>query len=445
MNRRNFLIGSTLTTALTRLRGDQTGPLQDIAQETYIWGVPLVLQAMYLQRCRDRKFPLNRFTVSSQLASPDDKNAGPNVDTLYGFAWLDLRAEPIVLHVPDTHDRYYCIHLIDMYSNSFAYVGRRTTGTKEGRYFITGPGWRGSLPKGAKRIESPTDYVMTLTRTLVRGPADLASARAVQQKYTLSLLSRLADPALAPQEVVSAITEFPVLDLVAGGAKYFDEMGAALAQYPPPARENAPLERFAKAGVGPDRRPSESQDSELVATLAQSALAADALVKSTKVSTDVNGWRVNYNVTPFIADRLVRAAINRMGPGVHIAQEALYFGAQSDAANQPLTGAARYRIHFPPGQTPPVDAFWSLILYGADYFLVRNPINRYSISDRTEGLARNPDGSLDIFIQRDAPEKGQENWLPAPGGPFRLVLRTYQPRPEVLNQTWKPPLIEPVA
>lgn len=200
-----------------------------------------------------------------------------------------------------------------------------------------------------------------------------------------------------------------MLDLVAGGAKYFDELGVGLAQDPPPARENAPLERFAKAGIGPDRRPSESQDGQLASTLRQSALASDALVKSTNVSSQVNGWRVNYRVTPFIGDRLVRASVNRVGPGVHIAQEALYFTTQTDAANTPLTGIVRYRMHFPPGQTPPVDAFWSLILYGADYFLVRNPINRYSISDRTEGLAHNPDGSMDIFIQREAPEKGREN------------------------------------
>jgi len=444
MNRRNFLIASTLATPLTLPGADQTA-LQDIAQEAYIWGVPLVLQAMYLQRSRDRKFPMNRFTVSTQLASPDDKNAGPNVDTLYGFAWLDLRKEPIVLHVPDTQDRYYCIQMIDMYSNSFAYVGRRATGTKEGRYVISLQGWQGSLPKGAVKIESPTSHVMALTRTLVRGPADLPAACAIQQKYILSPLSRIAHTPLAPQEVVSAITEFPVLDLVAGGAKYFDELGVGLAQDPPPARENAPLERFAKAGIGPDRRPSESQDGQLAATLRQSALAADALVKSANVSSQVNGWRVNYRVTPFTADRLFRASVNRMGPGVHIAQEALYFGTQTDAGNNPLTGAVRYRMHFPPGQMPPVDAFWSLILYGADYFLVRNPINRYSISDRTEGLAHNPDGSLDISIQQEAPEKGRENWLPAPAGPFRLVLRTYQPRPAILNQTWKPPLLERIA
>jgi hypothetical protein len=443
MNRRDFLIATTLATPLALLGGEQSESVPDIAKEAYIWSVPLVLQAMYLQRARDRKFPMNRFTVSTQLASPDDKNAGPNVDTLYGFAWLDLRNEPVVLHVPDTHDRYYCIHMIDMYSNSFAYVGRRVTGTKEGRYLITAPGWRRSAPKGLVKIESPTSHVMVLSRTLVRSPADLPAARAVQQGYTLSLLSQIGQPPLAPQEVVSAITEFPVLDLVAGGAKYFDELGVGLAQDPPPARENAPLERFAKAGIGPGRRPSENQ--QLAPTLRQAVLEADAIVKSANVASHVNGWRVNYGVKPFISDRLVRASVNRMGPGVHIAQEALYFGTQTDAANKPLTGAVPYRIHFPAGQTPPVDAFWSLILYGADYFLVRNPINRYSISDRSEGLAHNQDGSLDIVIQREAPEKGSANWLPAPAGPFRLVLRTYQPRPEVLNQTWKPPMVEAIA
>jgi hypothetical protein len=167
-----------------------------------------------------------------------------------------------------------------MYSNSFAYVGRRATGTKEGRYVISPPGWRGSLPKGAVKIESPTSHVMVLTRTLVRGPADLPAAYAIQQEYKLSPLSQIAHPPLAPREVVSAITEFPVLDLVAGGAKYFDELGVGLAQDPPPARENAPLERFAKAGIGPDRRPSESQDGQLASTLRQSALASELLSKA---------------------------------------------------------------------------------------------------------------------------------------------------------------------
>jgi hypothetical protein len=137
--------------------------------------------------------------------------------------------------------------------------------------------------------------------------------------------------------------------------------------------------------------------------------------------------------------------VNRIGPGAHIAKEALYFHTKTDRTNQPLLGAANYRLHFPAGQLPPVDAFWSLILYGPDYFPVRNAINRYSISDRTEGLTKNGDGSLDIYIQRQAPAKGRSNWLPTPDGGFQLILRTYQPRPEVLNRTWKVPALERIA
>jgi hypothetical protein len=164
--------------------------------------------------------------------------AGPNVDTLYGFAWLDLQKEPLVLSVPETHDRYYSIQLIDMYSNSFAYVGRRATGTKAGRYLIAGPGWKGSLPHGVSRIDAPTNRLLVLTRTSVRGHADLPAAQAVQIQYTLTPLSKLSGPAIPPLTAVSAISAFPVLDLAGAGAKYFDEFVAGLAVDPPPgARE----------------------------------------------------------------------------------------------------------------------------------------------------------------------------------------------------------------
>jgi hypothetical protein len=150
-------------------------------------------------------------------------------------------------------------------------------------------------------------------------------------------------------------------------------------------------------------------------------------------------------VTAFIADRLQRAAANRLGPGVHVAEEALYFGANADPTGKPLTGKSRYRVRFAAGQLPPVDAFWSLILYDADFFLYKNPLNRYSISDRTEGLLRQPEGSLDIFLQHQKVDSGASNWLPAPDGNFQLVLRTYQPKPEILRREWKPPFVEAIS
>jgi len=235
---------------------------------------------------------------------------------------------------------------------------------------------------------------------------------------------------------------FPFLHPGGQGAKYLDDLGQYLRADPPPRRENAPLERFADAKIGPRFTPSNSAQHAL---FTDAVAVADDQVKAADYRSTVNGWKVNYGVTPFIADRLQRAAANRLGPGVHVAEEALYFGATADSKSMPLTGGSRYRIRFAPGQLPPVNAFWSLILYGADFFLHSNSLNRYSISDRTEALFHQPDGSLEIFLQHHKPDHGASNWLPAPDGNFQLVLRTYQPKPRVLRREWKPPLIEAIS
>jgi hypothetical protein len=106
-----------------------------------------------------------------------------------------------------------------------------------------------------------------------------------------------------------------------------------------------------------------------------------------------------------------------------------------------LSGSNSYVLRFPTGALPPVDAFWSLTLYGLDFRLIENPIKRYAIGDRTAGLVHNDDGSLDIYIQHETPQQGNSNWLPAPAGGFKLILRTYQPKKAVLDGSYHlPPL-----
>ena len=163
-----------------------------------------------------------------------------------------------------------------------------------------------------------------------------------------------------------------------------------------------------------------------------------------RVATFVNGWRSNLSIVPFIRDPLMRAANNILGPGAHINAEALYFAARQGPDGKPLNGANRYRLRFAPGQTPPVDAFWSLILYDRNFFLFDNPDNRYAFNDRTEGLVYGPDGSLEILIGGERPQ-GQVNWLPAPQDIFSLIVRFYQPRQSVLDGSYKLPPLELVA
>ncbi len=111
------------------------------------------------------------------------------------------------------------------------------------------------------------------------------------------------------------------------------------------------------------------------------------------------------------------------------------------------TGAKKYRMHFPKGQLPPVHGFWSLTMYDKDYFFVRNPIDRQSISAR-QNLMANADGSVDLYIQHESPGAEKEsNWLPAPPDKFILMLRLYWPKqtdPSIIDGTWHIPEVKAV-
>src|SRR5262249_652410 len=128
--------------------------------------------------------PINQFARQDKLADPSERLiVHPNADTLYTTAWLDLAAEPIILHVPNTNARYYLIAMLDAYSNEFASVGSRTTGNSEGNFAIAGPHWKGELPQGLSGvIRAPTNTVWLIGRTLVHGQEDLSAALTVTTK-----------------------------------------------------------------------------------------------------------------------------------------------------------------------------------------------------------------------------------------------------------------------
>jgi hypothetical protein len=117
--------------------------------------------------------------------------------------------------------------------------------------------------------------------------------------------------------------------------------------------------------------------------------------------------------------------------------EATYLNVSLDGDGKPLTGKNRYAVHFEKGGQPQVKAFWSVTMYN----LVANPINRYSLGDRS-GMKPDADGGLTIYVQKDSPGPGKEsNWLPAPDGQFFMILRTYLPGQDIVDQTWQPPKI----
>ena len=160
------------------------------------------------------------------------------------------------------------------------------------------------------------------------------------------------------------------------------------------------------------------------------------------MQTTVNGWSITMTCGKASNDPLLKAACAQAFFAVNLPQEAVYWTATVDGAGQPLTGAHDYVLHFPPGGLPPNHAFWSLTMTNTQGQMVANPSNRYSVGDRS-GLVPNTDGSIDISIQQAPPAGHEANWLPAPGGYFKLWLRVYQPGAAILSGAYHvPPIVE---
>jgi hypothetical protein len=232
------------------------------------------------------------------------------------------------------------------------------------------------------------------------------------------------------------------------GLSYLDELGAALADNPPPDGDACALRAFRAVGIGSGLTPSSQSTGPVRKALAAAVKAGPRLVSRAvdRVNAYSQGRNNGWLVTPgYIGDYgrnwLGRAVVAKFALGANTAPETVYPSAVNDSRGRALSGRHRYRVRFARGKLPPANAFWSLTMYEHDGYLHPNPQQRYAIGDRTKGLRRGRDGSLTLTIQhaRPAGAAARANWLPAPRGRFRMLLRIYEPRRSALNGRWKPP------
>ena len=408
------------------------------AVAAYVYGLPLVAVRQTVQR-----FPENQVISIGTLVDPAVRTVVfPNVDTTYTVGRLNLSAGPLVIDVPGTGGRYYVIQLLDAYSNTFAYIGRRTTGTAPGSYALVPRGYAGALPAGVRRIESPTNLVWLLGRTLVTDAADLPEATQVMSGYRVTGLAGWAAGDRRPPIVLAAFPPSPPLPIPTGRA-FYDALAVALAQSPPPRGDACALRAFTAAGIGPGRAPGP----ELDAVLRAAARAGNRIVRGAEALENRisrarhNGWLIPRGyIGSYGRNWLGRALVGLVALGANTPPETVYPVAITDARGRALSGRHRYTVRFERGELPPVGAFWSLTMYRNDLYLFDHPSRRYSVGDRTPGLRRGRDGSLTIHIQRRPPRgAARANWLPAPARRFRLGMRLYEPRRSVLRGDWLPP------
>ena len=424
--------------------------------QAYIFGFPYVylpaLRWDWVTRPKEANditpyAPINHFSHVRKLADASYRGGGsPNQDTLYSTAWLDVGKEPVILSHPDMGDRYFAFELAGIDSDNFAYVGKRTTGSKAGSFAIVGPGWKGKLPAGVRTLPpSITPSVLLFARTLIDGPADAKTVNALQDQYTLIPLSLWGkkDAVLPASRDV-----WKPFDPKADPLAEWRTMNRAMTENPPEARLAKLVELFARIGVGPGQD-VDKMDEATKRGLARAAVDGRKLIKdvidSGRLGRQVNNWNIpprTLGRSGLVDDFLLRASIQAMGGIIsNELEETVYFNTTKDGKGQTLDSAKNYVLRFAPGQLPKVNAFWSLTMYDPTFNFTDNVLDRYSLGDRSKGLMKDADGGLNFYIQRASPGKDKEsNWLPSPqSGPFFLILRTYMPGAEIIEQKWAPP------
>ena len=422
----------------------------EAASDAYIFGYSLVTMEMTRRVFTNVAEPKGTRGPMGQIiklrsypdASFRDVTA-PNADTLYTTAFFDVGDEAWVLSVPDMKGRYFLLPFLDGWTNVFAVPGSRTTGTGAQTFVITGPNWSGAIPDGATQLKSPTAMVWLLGRIYCTGtPEDYAAVHALQDQFKLQPLSTWGKDYTPPAGKVDSSIDMKtaVRDQVnhLSTSEYFTLLADLMKRNPPAAADAPALEKFKEIGlVAGQSFDAKALDARWDKRLPQ--LSYDRIVLHLTSLKRENGWLFTTQTGLYGTDYLQRALITAIGLGANRPQDAIYPTSQRQSLLEAYEGTRDYTLRFAKGQLPPVKGFWSLTMYDEQMFFVANPINRYSMSMRTNPQL-GPDGSLVIYIQNESPGADKEaNWLPAPKGKFHLMLRLYWPDendPSILDGSW---------
>lgn len=452
-----FALLFPLAFAATGAQAQDVSPAQAraIAKDAYIYGFPIVdnmrVQYSYFtdKENPEYKAPYNTLFNIPRVFTPDDKAIQtPNSDTPYSWIGLDLRAEPIVFTVPPiAKERYWSLQLIDLYTHNFDYLGSRTTGNDGGSFLIVGPNWHGEKPKGiTKVIRCETEIASAQFRTQLFNPDDLDNVKIIQTQYIVKPLSAfLGQPAPKAAPAIDFIK--PLTPATQKSSlEFFTLLNFYLQFCPTHPSEKALMARFTKIGVGTGQTFDASKLSPEM-KMAIEAGMADAWAEFTDLLGRVNKGEVSSGDVFGTREYLKNNYLYRMGAAVlgiygNTKEEAIYPVYYMDGDGQKLDGANRYTLRFAKDQLPPVNSFWSLTMYEQPgSFLVDNPINRYLLnSTMLAQFKMDEDSGLTLYVQNESPGKDKEaNWLPAPKGPFSVVMRLYWPKAEAVEGKWKQP------
>jgi hypothetical protein len=361
---------------------------------------------------------------------------------------MALDKQPVVVQVPDFGSRFYTYQLVDHRTDSFYSIGKQYN-TKPGAYLLVGPNWNGTPPAGIIDVgRSFTDLAAIFPRVFQDDtPQDKAAIQGLLNQIMVYPLTEFdgktttkdwskAPSFPAPASAGKGETKWVIPE------KFFDQLPEVLQVVPPLPGEEAMYGQFKSL------LDAAAKDPKIKAALTHAAVAAEnELIRPlfdfhNNGQPVGNGWTSPPNNAQWGTDYLSRAATARSNMFDNAPKETKYIYTDFDKNGQRLTGAHRYTVTFASGQTPPVNGFRSLTVYNKEHLFEPNRLNRFSLGTKSKSMQTAADGSLTLYFQNKSPGAEKEtNWVPTPTDEFSLYIRAYWPKDEVLNGTWKPPVV----
>lgn len=435
--------------------------VREIGRFAYLWAWPLVniYNRYWTQDWVKTKFflvggvapiaPINRLGMLIGYNQPGQRYITcPSQDLIYGFGVLDLSRDAVVVQVPDFGKRFFVIQATDQRTDAFSEIGAMY-GTKSGFYLLAGPHWTGKTPAGINAtFRSPTNLGCIIPRIFQEDdPADKAAVQPLIRQIMAYPLSEF-DGSMKQKDW----SDIPILPWKTlsneewrwvNPASFFESLPKALDLCPPLRGEEAlyALVRSVLAAARDDRN---LRDALKAAAVEADETLVQPLLEFRNFGVPLpHNWTTVVNSAEFGTDYYTRTAVAKSNIFINRPRETRYFYQDLDAHGARLNGSQCYTITFK--QVPPVKGFWSITLYDKYHFFAPNILNRFSLGTKSKDLRYEPDGSLIIYVQKDAPDADKvPNWLPAPDDEFSLYIRAYWPLPPIQEGKWTPPAVVPV-
>lgn len=450
-----------------------------VAEKAYIYGLQQAIyygqRWTYTQNDTEDNIVyagLNQFSWVRKQITPDYPVVTPNATTLYGAGFLDLRAGPVVIEVPEITDRYFSVQIMDQYGIFRMIVGSPFNGTSARKYILVPPDFAGSVPADFPTTDivqwpALTAYGVVRMANKTGTDAEIRTINGYQDQVTITPLADwLANGkkgiAQAGREIVKGdflipegLPEYQFGQVDKQTAKqYFTLLSVVLNDPTMPTLKDSVmeadmLEQLATFNIGKGLSFDWAKLTADQQTALESGFEAgfDSVRKTLKTNMiNMNGWGVVRNDGGFETrwmDRAIIADAAWAAPDKNISHGGAFLFTDSDG--KPLDGKSKYTLTFDMNDLPPVTQFWSIPIYSSEGYFVANEINRYTVNSfmLESGELAAKDGKLVIYIQNEKPSDPDQaqNWLPAAAKGFRFTARFYGPYAPIVDGTYDMPKV----